>query len=453
MRSLFLKIFLWFWLATGLVGLAFVLATATTRSETMGPPWRPLIDQAWSRYAGEAASIFEREGAGPLANYLRNLEQTLQSRLYFFNDRGEELSGQTPPPIAQKLAGRRRQSSKGRMPFSFSGSWHAHAILSASGRHYALVSQGKHPLQLSALALRLIAVFITAGVVCYGLARYLTAPVIRLRRATQSLAGGNLAARVGSAAGRRRDELTDLGRDFDLMAERIESLISAQRRLFLDLSHELRSPLARLHVALGLARQRTGPEASGALDRIEWEADRLNGLITQVLTLARLEADTSQKVSSRVDLSRLVQEVARDADFEAQSRARSVRVVTCEDCTVTGNPELLRSALENVLRNGVRYTEERTDVEIALRCVTANGHSKAVITVRDHGEGVPEDTLVDLFRPFYRVADARDRQTGGIGLGLAITDRAVRVHGGSVKAANAPDGGLIVEAILPLAPP
>jgi signal transduction histidine kinase len=380
------------------------------------------------------------------------LEQTLQSRLYFFNDRGEELSGRKPPPTAQKLAARSRQSGKAGTPFSFSGPWHAHAILTAGGRHYVLVSQGKHPLQLSALALRLIVVFITAGIVCYGLARYLTAPVIRLRRAAQSLAGGDLAARVGSGAGRRRDELTDLGHDFDLMAERIESLISAQRRLFLDLSHELRSPLARLHVALGLARQRTGPEASDPLNRIEREADRLNGLITQVLTLARLEADTSQKASIRVDLSRLVQEVSWDADFEARSHGRVVRVITCEDCTIIGNPELLRSALENVVRNAVRYTAEGTEVEIALRRLTNNGHSQAVITVRDHGEGVPEDSLAYLFRPFYRVAEARDRQTGGIGLGLAITERALRVHSGTVKAANAPDGGLVVEAFLPLAP-
>src|SRR5438552_14737350 len=168
MQSLFLKIFLWFWLATGLVGLAFVLATATTRSETAGPPWRPLIDQAWSRYAGEAAGIFERGGAVALAGYLRSLEQALQSRLYFFNDRGEELSGQTPPSITQKLALRSRQSGKAGTSFSFSGPWHAHAILTASGRQYALVSQGKHPLQLPSLALRLIVVFITSGVVCYG---------------------------------------------------------------------------------------------------------------------------------------------------------------------------------------------------------------------------------------------------------------------------------------------
>ena len=298
-----------------------------------------------------------------------------------------------------------------------------------------------------ALAFRLLAVFLTAGILCYGLARYLTAPVLKLRDATHRLTHGELSARVGPAVGNRRDELAELGRDFDLMAERIESLLTTQRQLMSDISHELRSPLARLNVALAIARQKSGAEAVDALDRIEGEAEHLNQLIGQVLVLARLEGDRSETAKNPVDLARLVGDVAADADFEARAKGCSVRVVSVEPCTVSGNEHLLRSAIENVVRNAVRYTAEGSDVEIGLSC----GPQESVVTVRDRGPGVPEEHLDDLFRPFHRIADSRDRESGGTGLGLAITDRAVRAHGGSVRAQNADDGGLIVELVLPLA--
>jgi two-component system sensor histidine kinase CpxA len=226
------------------------------------------------------------------------------------------------------------------------------------------------------------------------------------------------------------------------MAERLESMVRAQQRLLGDISHELRSPLARLGVALGLARQRSGPEANGALDRIERESDNLNEMISQLLTLTRLESGTDGRKRTDVDLGALVKEVADDADFEARSLNRAVQVVSSDNCSIRGVEELLRSAVENVVRNAVRYTAEGTAVEVALS--RRNGH--AVISVRDRGNGVPEEALEKIFRPFYRTEDARDRQSGGgTGLGLAITERAVRMHGGSVQAVNATDGGLAVE--------
>jgi two-component system, OmpR family, sensor histidine kinase CpxA len=272
---------------------------------------------------------------------------------------------------------------------------------------------------------------------------------VKLRAATRRVAGGDLKARVGPAIGKRRDELADLGRDFDLMAERIESLMMAQHRLVSDISHELRSPLARLGVALELARQRAGDEAKSPLDRIEREADRLNELIEQLLTLSKLEIGNQPAPGRPVDLELLVRQIASDADYEARDRNRVARVVASESWVTTGSEELLRRAVENVVRNAVRYTAENTEVEISLR---REPPSLAVITVRDHGPGAPESSLMDIFRPFYRVADARDRQTGGVGLGLAIAERAVKLHGGTVSASNAPDGGLIVEIKLPAAP-
>jgi two-component system sensor histidine kinase CpxA len=235
------------------------------------------------------------------------------------------------------------------------------------------------------------------------------------------------------------------------MAERLESMVKAQQRLLGDISHELRSPLARLGVALGLARQRSGPDANGALDRIERESDNLNEMISQLLTLTRLESGTDGRKRAEIDLAALVRDVAEDADFEARSVNRSVQVVWTERCTINGIEELLRSAVENVVRNAVRFTPEGTAVEVALQRQNGASDRYAVISVRDRGKGVPEEALERIFRPFYRAEDARDRQSGGgTGLGLAITERAVRMHGGSVVATNAKDGGLSVEMRLKL---
>jgi two-component system sensor histidine kinase CpxA len=234
------------------------------------------------------------------------------------------------------------------------------------------------------------------------------------------------------------------------MAERVETLVNAQQRLIRDISHELRSPLTRLGVALELARRRAGTEANSSLDRIGREAESINEMIGQLLSLSRVESGTDGLRNVKLDLCDLIQGVADDAEFEARSRDRSVRVLACEACVMMGATELLRSAIENVVRNAVHYTEDRTEVEIALRCEVVEDEKYAVIRVRDHGTGVPEEAIDKIFHPFYRIEDARDRQTGGTGLGLAIAARAVRLHGGTIKAANVSDGGLVVEMRLPM---
>ena len=287
---------------------------------------------------------------------------------------------------------------------------------------------------------------------CLGLAWRLTAPVRRLRSAAQRLAGGDLTARVGPGLVRPGDEIAALGRDFDLMAARIEELMTAQQQLLRDISHELRSPLARQKVALELARQRSGLEAEWALDRIDREAERLNDLIGQLLTLTQIDTAGDRIARGPVSLTRLIQAIAADATFEAETRQCRVHAVVEEDLTIQGSEEMLRRAIENVVRNAIRYTPERTQVDVLVsRRSGQPGNDTAVICIRDHGPGVPEASLSQLFLPFYRVADARDRQTGGTGIGLAITERGVRLHNGTVTAANAPDGGLIVEIILPIA--
>jgi two-component system sensor histidine kinase CpxA len=279
----------------------------------------------------------------------------------------------------------------------------------------------------------------------------MTKPMVRLRAATRRLAAGDLTARSGAPASTRRDEVAGLMRDFDAMAERLELLVKAQSRLLNDISHELRSPLARLNVALGLARQRAGVESADMLDRIELEASRLNELIGRLLTLARLEDGEQRVPQTPVPLDELVSSVAEDAEFEAQQRHCHVHTVIPEgEWGVRGNDSLLHSAVENVVRNAIRYTAEGTSVEIELTREKRASGAEAVLRVSDSGPGVPADALGKLFEPFYRLDDARGRLTGGVGLGLAITERAVRFHGGKVSAFNRAAGGLVVEIRLPL---
>jgi two-component system sensor histidine kinase CpxA len=247
--------------------------------------------------------------------------------------------------------------------------------------------------------------------------------------------------------------MAQLVRDFDTMAERLEATVNAQARLLNDISHELRSPLARLNVASALAHQRSGVEAHSALERIDLEAERLNELIGGLLTIARLDSGNDARQKSPIALGEMVEGIAADADFEAQGRNCRVETAIKEDCVVVGVPILLHSAIENVVRNAARYTREATSVQVTLERGQRGGGPEAVIRIVDSGPGVPEEELDKLFRPFYRIDDARGRQTGGVGLGLAISERAVRLHGGTVKASNRPEGGLQVEIRLPSTAP
>lgn len=292
---------------------------------------------------------------------------------------------------------------------------------------------------------RMLVTLVVLTAVCLFLARSLAAPVKKLQQAARRLAGGDYSARVGTGIGLPGKELVELAREFDVMAERTEALISSQKRLLRDISHELRSPLARLSVALELAKKRLGGEQDPALGTIGREVGRLDELIGDLLTLSRFESLAMEK--SQFDLYALLCEVAADADFEAAARGRGVRVVAGEPVTVFGNRELLRRALENVIRNGATYTDPGTQVEIRLSVTVG----KVEIRVEDCGPGVPETNIPHLFEPFYRVAEGRERSSGGAGIGLAIAWQAVKAHGGSLAVANRRDRtGLLAVLILPM---
>jgi two-component system, OmpR family, sensor histidine kinase CpxA len=454
MKSLFLKIFLSFWLAQALIVALVVLATAVFRPQTESPFW----DYIKTNTADQLVQAYETGGPAGLNSKIDQLGTTLRLQAFLFDDQGKELAGRSAPYWAHRLSRGLDPQALGWLQRFSPRRFVTQEVSAPDGRHYLMVAEVPPRPWLpllrqkppgTGLVILGLAVLVS-GIVCYFLAGYLTSDVRRLRAATQQLAAGDLNARADAPKGRRRDEIAQLVRDFNTMAARLQDLVSAQSRLLNDISHELRSPLARLSVALGLAWQRSGPEAHSVLERIELEANRLNELIGRLLTLARLEGGEDAMRRTPISMNELVEDIAKDADFEAQSRHCRVHCVIQDEVSVFGSAALLHSAIENVVRNAMRHTREGTDVEIRLVQEPGNGEEEAVVRVVDRGPGVPQESLDKLFRPFYRLDDARGRQTGGVGLGLAITERAVRLHGGTVRAANRPEGGLMVEIRLPL---
>jgi two-component system sensor histidine kinase CpxA len=454
MKSLFLKIFLSFWLVQALIVALVVIATVVYRPQTESPFW----DYIKSHVAEQLVQAYEGGGSAGLAHRIDQFGANLKLQAFLFDEQGRELSGREAARWAQRLIHGQDPQGSG-WPAHFSARrFVKQEVVTDEGKHYIMVAEVPPRPWLPLLRQKppwtglviLGMAILVSGVVCYFLAGYLTSDVRRLRAATQQLAAGDLNARAEAPRGERRDEIAELVRDFNTMAERLQDLMEAQARLLNDISHELRSPLARLSVALGLAVQRSGPEALGALERIEREANRLNDLIGRLLTLARLEGGEDGLRRTAISINELVRDIALDADFEAQSRHCRVVCVIQDEITVLGSASLLHSAVENVVRNAMRHTREGTEVEIRLACEAGEAGEQAVIRVTDHGPGVPPEALEKLFRPFYRLDDARGRETGGVGLGLAITERAVRLHGGTVRAANRPQGGLMVEMRLPL---
>lgn len=311
-------------------------------------------------------------------------------------------------------------------------------VVQARFQRGARISDSARHLRL----LQLLFVIVVIAAVCFLLARRLARPLAELRTAANALADGRLDARVGDQVGGGRDEIAALANDFDRMAGRIQALMGQQRQLIRDVSHELRSPLARLQVALGLARQRGGDDLAPELDRIEREARNLERIVGEILTLLETgrpgEADTEP-----VDLSELVENVVESARFEAGDRVIELRT---EPITAPIEVLALRRAVENVLRNALRHAPDGSRVEVSV----ARDGDHARIRIADRGPGVPEDMLDRMFEPFVRVSDAREHMEGSGGVGLAIVRAALHRHGGEATAGNRDGGGLEVGLRLPL---
>lgn len=423
----------------GLTILVTVVGSLTA-SDAMWPIRRTLT-AATTLYAETAVLLYERQGQAAATDYLQRMAETAKLQAVLLDEQWQPLAGALPPDWPAGRDGKPRED----FAVVDSKTFLSRPVASASGRRYVLgVVFDRNllpppPIWTRGRVIRLAVFVLGSGLVCYALAWYLTRPIGRLRRTAQRLASGDLAARTGARPGRLTDEIGGLARDFDAMAERIEALINAQRRLFGDISHELRSPLARLRVALELAQRRAGPDAQPYLGRIERDAERLDELVGQLLALSRLESEATLTDAKLLDVAALSEQVAADADFEARAVGRSVRCrILSADAhqPLVADEELIRRALENVMRNAIRHTPEGSSVEVDV----TSQSSELQVRIRDYGPGVPPDALEAIFKPFYRVETARDRASGGVGLGLAIAARAVRLHHGQIQAENLPDG-------------
>ncbi|MGI8638737.1 MAG: ATP-binding protein [Pyrinomonadaceae bacterium] len=449
--SLFLKIFLWFWVSIALVVGVVSFINWSTQPENLGRQWRIIVSDIVNINAQTAAQIYQNEGQSGLEEYMTRLASSERiSRVGFFDVNGKKIAGEKLDEKTADLFNKALQSDNTEIDVSPNETSAAKQIQLSDGSKVVFVTLWKRPTiqtypDIGTRILQILGIIFSAGLGCYALARYLSSPLGKLRRATQKLASGELQTRVASQIGNRRDELAYLAQDFDEMAERIESLVNSEKRLTQDISHELRSPLARMNVALELVRTKANIESQPLIERLEKESQRLNEMISRLLVLSKLETGSENFEKTEVNLSRIFEQIVADADFEAQANGKSVKILQKDVVKVFGNENLLRSAIENVLRNAVKYSKDETTIEVSLKKEDKN----IVIVVRDYGSGVPEAELEKLFRPFYRVHTARDRKTGGIGLGLAIAERAVNAHNGTIAAKNT-GNGLAVQINLPM---
>jgi two-component system sensor histidine kinase CpxA len=445
MKSLFLRLLTFMWLAMTLLVGAFALIHAWAFPPEAGELRQKLTARA-AEIRGENAVYCLRLGLehceqGLAPRYPRDLKLALY--------RDGELALGEPIPAGAEMA-RAALAAPDHDAFQVGESELTAVVLDRDPR-YVVVADGPvwsrwmFFLVPDTLPYRLLAIVLVTGLVSVLLARYLSRPIAQLRQATQRMASGDLSVRVGSQLAHADNETRGLGRDLDAMAERITALIESEQRLRRDMSHELRSPLTRLNIALELIRRRSPEELAPHFDRIERDTARLDALIGELLKLQHLEAETSVH-GEALDLTGLTRQIVDDANLEAEQRGCRVRASLQPGFAVRGNRELLQRAIENVVRNAVRFTADGTEVEVTLQ----QQARQAVLIVRDHGPGVPEEALQRIFKPFYRVGGDRARSTGGTGLGLAITERAVNLHGGSVRAQNHPEQGLLVTIVLPL---
>jgi len=435
MRSLFAKTLLWFLATTAIAMTGIIITTALTFSaaEPRGP-----LGTLLSLQVEEARQAYQTGGRAGLNAVIAKIQRIAQVQAVFTDSQGTDLlTGQARPELLRRPA-----RSRWRLPFPFTTRRPVIAREDTSKQYWLFLIDQRRNLTFFFLQPQHLWIIGLVTLLCYGFAYHLTSPVRRLRTVLERFGQGDLSAR---AAIRRKDELGELATSFNQMADRIQTLLAAERRLLLDISHELRSPLARLGVAVELAR--SGEDRAHMLDRIQKEADRLNELVAELLQVTRVEGDPSMQKAENVPLDELLADIVYDSLLEAKSKDCTLLLKAPVAVTLSGDEELIRRAVENVIRNAIRYAPTGSPIDIDLKKLGG----MAEICVRDYGPGVPAEALPRIFDPFYRVDSDRNRMSGGVGLGLAIARRSVELHKGKLTARNA-NPGLLVSIDLPLAP-
>ncbi len=399
----------------------------------------------WSELASGANRAYLDGGASALDDWrARRHRDGIDATLF---EGRRNLLNRTPPPFARRVLERVPTDNSIVLRPRPGMVVAAEAVTGGDGVQRHLIAfrgpRPPHPRIEHLLLVQIILSALVIGALGWWVARSIARPVAAIGDATRRMTAGDLAARVGAPWSGRDDELGRLAADFDRMAARIEALIAHERGVLQDVSHELRSPLARLHLLLDLAR-RTPPEAADAhFARAEAEIARLDRIIGEALALSRMEADLPGMALERVELGALVQARIAAFQLEADTRRISVDATVAGKPAVSGSHSLIERAVDNLLSNAIKFSGEGGRIALAV----SQTASAAEITIRDHGPGVPDSDLANLFRPFFRGANASRAE--GHGLGLAIVERIVRAHGGTVTAVNAPGGGLLLQIRLP----
>jgi len=422
MRTVFAKILLWSFgtLVLSLGAYLFISTGFATRFSGKGGPFQRTVD-----FQVDGAEESYRIGGAPaLARYLHKLQRYFGPEHYFTDAQGKDLvTGADRSALLATAHGEYH------MPHHVGDRFVA--VNPTADGAYRLIVTGRPPFTRWTFLPYYGLILVVVALLCWLLAINIVSPLRELAHTVERFGRGDLSARTGS---RRRDEIGDVARAFDQMAERIETLLTAERRLLQDISHELRSPLARLSFAAELSK--TAEDRNAAAARIKKDIDRLANLVGSLVEVTRVEGDPAARRVEEVDLRELVEELVEASRTETDARGCRFRLADTGTLMVRGDRELLHRAIENVLRNAIRYAPENSAIDVTLEMAG----DAAWVTVRDYGAGVPEPMLAKIFQPFVRVDESRDSQTGGVGLGLAIAYRAISAHQGRIVAENAAPG-------------
>ncbi|KTD20851.1 HAMP domain-containing protein [Legionella israelensis] len=449
MRSLYWKIFLSFWLATILI----IITTAWFTGQIAKKSSLPVREQLFmDSYANAAVATFESGKRKALIQWLQQIGLSRHMNMFLISSTGEIIGSGEIPPSVRSVSENLILDQLNEGIFKTGNLIVSHEILSTSGKAYRLAAVTEKPIShfveipWAGLTIRVVIAIFFSGLICYLLSLYLTQPLRSLRIAAKSIATGKLNTRVGKFIGHHKDEIAALSREFDRMAEQLETIVNSKQRLLQDISHELRSPLARLNIAIELAKNKTGGLAETEFSRMETESYRLNALIGEILEFARLDKSTTVLHLTLVDLPELLKSIIQDANYEFADKNERIKAGQIQSCQLYLDKKLIHRAIENILRNALRYS----DKPVILSLEYDDEKKNVLIKIKDRGPGVPEDQLTRIFNPFYRVDTSREKKTGGYGLGLAIASQAIKLHQGKITAENRKKGGLLVCISLPV---